>query len=228
MKIHDRDGTPNTARIRIVLEEKKLGDRIEYVGVDIISAEHKSDAFLAKNPIGKIPLLELDDGTIISESTAITEYLDGLDGNPTLTGKSLLDKALIHMWQRRAEQLALEPVDDYFHYGTAGLGSQLQPWKMPEWEGRKEWAERRGALAVKNLAYLDKELQTRPFLAGSAFSMADITLFVALGFYDMCGLQISADLVSLLAWRERVSALPSVKNRGGQNLLPGDLARLMA
>lgn len=227
MKIHDREGTPNSARIRIVVEEKKLEQSIEFVGVDIIAAQQKSPEFLAKNPIGKIPLLELDDGTIISESTAITEYLDGIDGNPTLTGRTLLDKALIHMWQRRAEQLALEPVDDYFQYGTPGLGAQLQPWRAPEWEGRKVWGERRGAFAVKNLPYLDKELQARPFLAGDTFSMADITLFAALGFYDICGLEISADLVALAAWRARVAAHPSVKNRSGQNLLPEDLARLM-
>ena len=83
---------------------------------------------------------------MISESTAITEYLDNLDGKPLLTGRTALEKGLIHMMQRRVEQLVLEPLDDYFHYGTRGLGAALTPWRMPEWEGRKEWAERRGAL----------------------------------------------------------------------------------
>jgi len=228
MKIHDREGTPNPARIRIVLKEKGLEDQVEFVSVDLIGAEQKSDGFLAKNPIGKIPLLELDDGTIISESTAITEYLDNLDANPTLTGKTPREKALIHMWQRRAEQLLLEPVDDYFHYGTPGLGKALQPWRMPDWDGRKEWGERRGALAVKNLPYLDSELGKRPFLAGETFSMADITLYAALAFAEISGLPISPDLTALAAWRAKVSELPSVKHRSGQHLLPGDLARLTA
>ena len=228
MKIYDREGAPNPARIRIVLAEKRLENQIEFVSVDLIGAEQKSDDFLAKNPIGKIPLLELDDGTIISESTAITEYLDNLDGNPTLTGTTPREKALIHMWQRRAEQLLLEPIDDYFHYGTPGLGSQLRPWRMPEWEGRKEWGERRGAFAAGNLPYFNTELEKRRFLAGNAFSMADITLFVSLSFADIAGLPIPPGLTALAAWRNKVSEIPSVKNRTGQHALTGDLARLGA
>jgi glutathione S-transferase len=228
MKIHDRQGMINPARIRTVIAQKGLEDRISFESIDIISAEQKNSDFLSKNPIGKIPLLELDDGTIISESTAITEYLDNLDGNPTLTGKAPREKALIHMWQRRAEQLVLEPVDDFFHYGTSGLGPALTPWRMPEWEGRKEWGTRRGAFAVSNLPYFNAELSSRPFLAGDSFSMADITLWVALDFCDLCGLAGASELPSLAAWRGRVRAIPAVKNRSGQDLLPGDLARLVA
>ena len=226
MKIHDVDGAPNPARIRIVLKEKGLEDQVEYVRVDLIDAEQKSDAFLARNPIGKIPLLELDDGTIISESTAITEYLDNLDGNPVFTGRTPREKALIHMWQRRVEQLLLEPIDDYFHYATPGLGSRLRPWRMPEWEGRHEWGRRRGAFAVGNLPYFDKELGHRPFIAGETFSMADITLFVSLAFCDIARLPVPPELKTLAAWRARVSEIPSVKNRSGRDLLRSDLSRL--
>lgn len=228
MKIYDRQGTINPARIRTVIAQKGLEDRIAFESIDIISAEQKTGDFLGKNPIGKIPLLELDDGTIISESTAITEYLDNLDGNPTLTGKTPREKGLIHMWQRRVEQMVLEPGDDFFHYGTRGLGPALSPWRMPEWEGRKEWGMRRGAFAVKNLPYFDAELATRPFLAGDEFSMADITLWVALDFCDLSGLGGALELKSLAAWRAQVRAIPAVKNRSGQDLLPGDLARLVA
>ncbi|MEC3909486.1 glutathione S-transferase N-terminal domain-containing protein [Sphingobium sp. CR2-8] len=89
MKIYDREAAPHPARIRIVLAEKGLGEHVEFVSIDLIAAEQKQPEFLAMNPIGKIPVLELEDGTIISESTAITEYLDNLDGNPILTGKSV-------------------------------------------------------------------------------------------------------------------------------------------
>jgi len=88
MKIYDREGAPNTARIRIVLAEKGLTQDVEFASVDLIAAEQKRPWFLAMNPIGKIPVLELKDGLAISESTAITEYLDNLDGHPTLTGKA--------------------------------------------------------------------------------------------------------------------------------------------
>lgn len=94
-------------RIRIVLAEKGLEDQIEFVSVDLIRAEQRQPAFLAMNPIGKIPVLELDDGTVISESTGITEYLDNLDGNPALTGKTPREKGLIHMMRRRVEMMVL-------------------------------------------------------------------------------------------------------------------------
>ena len=88
MKIYDREGGPHPTRVRIVIAEKRLEDQIEFVSVDLIGAKQKQSTFLAMNPIGKVPVLVLDDGTIISESTAITEYFDNLDGNPTLTGKT--------------------------------------------------------------------------------------------------------------------------------------------
>ena len=80
MKIYDIPGFPNPARIRIVLAEKGLDSQIEFVKVDLFAAEHKQSAFLAINPTGTVPVLELDDGTFISEGVAITEYLDNLDG----------------------------------------------------------------------------------------------------------------------------------------------------
>jgi glutathione S-transferase len=226
MKIHDREGTPNAARIRIVLAAKGLEDQIEFVSVDLIGAEQKQSAFLAMNPVGKIPVLELDDGTFISESTAITEFLDNIDGNPTLTGRTPREKALIHMMQRRAEMLLLEAVDDYFHYGTPGLGTKLRPWRMPDWSGAKEWGRRRGALAVQNMSYFNDILVKQCFLAGDTFSMADITLFAGLEFATIIGLPIAPELSALAAWRVKVSEIPAVKNRSGQVPLPEDLARL--
>jgi glutathione S-transferase len=225
MKIHDRQGTPNAARIRIVVAAKGLESQVEYVTVDLIAAAQKQPAFLKMNPIGKTPVLELDDGLCISESTAITEYLDNLDGNPILTGKTPREKALIHMMQRRVEMMLLETVDDYFHYGTPGLGAALRPWRMPEWAGKKEWGERRGAQAVANLPYFNSILDTQHFIAGELFSMADISLFAGVAFAAGAGLPIAPELTALTAWRERVSQLPAVKNRSGQNFLPEDIER---
>jgi glutathione S-transferase len=225
MKVYDRQGTPNAARIRIVLAEKGLDGQVEFVSVDLIAAEQKQPAFLKMNPIGKTPVLELDDGLCISESTAITEYLDNLDGKPTLTGRTPREKALIHMMQRRVEMMVLETVDDYFHYGTAGLGKALRPWRMPDWSGAREWGERRGKQAVANLPYFDEVLRDRPFLAGETFSMADISLFAGLAFANGAGLPVAPELTALAAWRERVSQLPAVRNRSGQTLLPEDISR---
>lgn len=225
MKIYDRAGFPNPARIRIVLAEKHLENKIEFVTVDLIGAEHKQAPFLAMNPSGKIPLLELDDGTLISESTAITEYLDNFDGNPTLTGKTPREKAVIHMMQKRAETELMDGVDGYFHYATPGLGPVMQPYVSPEWAGRKEWGERQGTKAVRAMTYFSELLKTRAFVAGDRFSMADITVFAGLDFAEAAGLEMPADCAALMAWRAKVTDLPSVKNRSGQAFLADDLRR---
>ena len=226
MKLYDREGTPNAARIRIVLAQKGLEDRVELVSVDLITAEQKQPAFLAMNPIGKTPLLVLDDGFVLSESTAITEYLDNLDGNPVLTGRTPREKATIHMMQRRVEMMLLEPIDDYFHYGTPGLGAALRPWRMPDWPAARDWGERRGALALANLPYFEDILTRQPFIAGNQFSMADITLFASLAFARGAGLPIEASSAALAGWHDRVSDLPAVRNRTGQALRAEDIERL--
>jgi glutathione S-transferase len=226
MKIHDRTGFPNPARIRIVLAAKGLDSQIQFVPVDLIGAEHKHSAFLAKNPAGVIPVLELDDGTFISECTAITEYLDNLDGKPTLTGNSPREKALIHMMQKRAESELIDAVGYYFHYATPGLGAVLQAHKSPQWSARQEWGRMQGDKASSGMKYFDRVLQDQPFVAGDRFSMADITVFAGLIFADVAGLAIPENSNSLLAWRARVAELPSVRNRSGQTMAPEDLRRL--
>jgi glutathione S-transferase len=226
MKIYERPGFPNPSRTRIVLAEKGLEDKIEFVSVDLIAAEHKQPPFLAKNPAGKIPVLELDDGTLISETTAITEYLDNLDGKPVLTGRTPLEKAMIHMMQRRAESMLMESVDGYFHYATLGLGSAMKPYVSPEWAGRKEWGERQRVKALQGMKYFDGVLTSRPFVAGDKFSMADITVFASLTFANTIGITIPVDCTALIAWRTKVSELPSVKNRGGRDFSDYDLGRL--
>ena len=225
MKIYDRAGFPNPSRVRIVLAEKGLEDQIEFVSVDLIGAEHKQAPFLALNPSGKVPVLELDDGTLVSESTAITEYLDNLDGDPTLTGVTPREMAMIHMMQKRAEVELMDGLDGYFHYATSGLGDAMIPFTSPEWTGREEWGERQRAKAVRAMQYFDEVLQARLYVAGDTFSMADITVFASLNFGDAAGVTVPEDCNALIAWRTRVSALPSVKNRSGQSFLPEDLRR---
>jgi glutathione S-transferase len=226
MKIYDRPGFPNPSRIRIVLAEKGLDSQIEFVSVDLIGAEHKQQPFLEKNPLGTVPVLELDDGTFISESVAITEYLDNLDGNPVLTGRTPKEKALIHMMQRRADAELMDAVGHYFHHATSGLGAGLLPYKSPDWEDRKSWGMREGARAVKAMQYFDSVLKTQPYIAGDAFSIADITVFAALNFAEVGGLVIADELQNLKKWRANVTERPGVKNRTGQMFVAEDLKRL--
>lgn len=212
MKIFDIPGFPNPLRIRIVLAEKSLASQVEFVKVDLPAAEHKQVAFLGINPTGTVPVLQLDDGTYISECTAITEYLDNLDGNPVLTGKSPKEKALVHMMQKRAESELVDAVGIYFHHATPGLGPALQAYKSPEWEGRREWGERSRNKAVAGMRYFDKVLAAQPYVAGESFSMADITVWAGLLFAGFANIPLPEDCTALLNWRQKVDERSSVKN----------------
>ncbi|MDR6496488.1 glutathione S-transferase [Paraburkholderia sp. 22099] len=212
MKIFDIPGFPNPLRIRIVLAEKSLASQVEFIKVDLPAAEHKQVAFLGINPTGTVPVLQLDDGTYISECTAITEYLDNLDGNPVLTGKSPKEKALVHMMQKRAESELVDAVGIYFHHATPGLGPALQAYKSPEWEGRREWGERSRDKAVAGMRYFDKVLAAQPYVAGESFSMADITVWAGLLFAGFADIPVPEDCTTLRNWRQKVDERSSVKN----------------
>ncbi|MFZ2161395.1 MAG: glutathione S-transferase N-terminal domain-containing protein, partial [Sideroxyarcus sp.] len=104
MKIYDFEGFPNPARVRIALAEKGATDKMQFVHVDVLKGEHRLPGFLAMNPNATVPVLELGDGTTISECTAITEYIDHAFDGISLTGTTAKDRAVIHMMQCRAEQ----------------------------------------------------------------------------------------------------------------------------
>lgn len=205
MKIHDTAGFPNPARVRIALHEKNAFDRVEFVPVDVVGAEHRTPAFLAKNPGATVPVLELDDGTCISECTAITEYLDAAFDGANLTGRTARERAVIHMMQRRAESFVMDAVGNYFHQATDGLGPDI------EGEQCAQWGERQRRVAGEGMAYFDGVLAEQDFVAGSEFSMADITLFMGLGFADFANVEIPSTHGHLAQWRHRVAERDSVK-----------------
>jgi len=204
LKIYDFPGFPNPVRIRIALAEKGLSDHVTFVTVDVPGGEHRKAAFLAKNPYATVPLLVLEDSTCISECTAITEYLDHLAGEPTLTGRGGRDRAMIHMMQRRAEAGLLDALTTYFHHATPGLGPEIETYQ------NREWGEKSLERALGGMRYLDDALGARPYLAGEHFSMADITAFAALAFADFIKVEQPAGLVHLASWRGRVAARPSI------------------
>ncbi|MGF6127823.1 glutathione S-transferase [Pseudomonas frederiksbergensis] len=211
MRIYDFPTFPNPLRIRIALAEKGLANQVEFVLVDLPAAEHKQPPFLAINPEGTVPVLELDDGTYISECTAITVYLDHLQGESTLTGITPKDKAIIHMMQKRAERELLYAVGNYFHYGTPGAGPAVEAYKLPQWQGRTEWGALERKRAVDGMHYFDNVLSKQPYVAGEQFSMADITLWAGLYFAAFAEIAIPEECTSLKTWHAKVSERPSVK-----------------
>jgi glutathione S-transferase len=216
MKIYDTPGFPNPARIRIVLAEKGLDAKVEFINVDLVAAEHKQPAFLARNPGGVVPVLELDDGLNIAECIAITEYLDNLDGHPTLTGTTPREKAVIHMMQKRADDWMIDGIGIYFHHATPGLGATLQAYKSPDWSARKEWGERHLEKFNNGMRYFDSVLASTLYIAGEQFSVADITVYCALLHAAFVGIKPASEHPALAAWQARIAERPGVKHRSGQ------------
>ncbi|WP_241021274.1 glutathione S-transferase [Burkholderia sp. Ac-20344] len=217
MTIYDFPQGPYPTRVRIALAEKNLQSRVRFVLVDLYAGEHKKPEFMAsKNYSGTLPVLELDDGTCIAECTAITEYLDGLDGVPTLTGRSPLEKGLIHMMSKRAELELLDAISVYFHHGTPGLGPLVELYQNPEWGFRQR------DKALRGMHYFDAVLRNQPYVAGNEFSMADITVIGGLVFASIVNLPVPAQCTALQAWYERMQARPSVSTQPAFSTLAAD------
>jgi glutathione S-transferase len=203
MKIHDVEGFPNPARVRIALAEKCATDKVEFCPVDVMGGEHRSDGFKAKNPDATVPYAELECGTCISQCTAITEYIDGAYEGPSLIGDTPKQRAVTQMMNLRAESGLVDAVGAYFHHATPGLGAELETYQ------NAEWGMKRKETAQATMRYLDGVLAEQKYLAGEVFSMADITAFAGLAFADFAKVEIPADLTHLSAWRQRVAARPS-------------------
>ncbi|MEX0365553.1 MAG: glutathione S-transferase family protein [Ruegeria sp.] len=204
MKIYDVEGFPNPARVRIALAEKGATNECEFVPVDVVNGEHRSETFRAKNPDASVPCLELEDGTCISQCTAITEYIDGAFDGPSLCGASAKERAVVHMMNRRAENGLLDAVGDYFHHATPGLGPEL------ETHQNAEWGNHRKSIAQSTMSYLDGVLAENAYLGGDTFSMADITAYAGLAFADFAKVEVPSNLTNLNAWRQKVAGRPSV------------------
>lgn len=206
MKIHDWFNGPYPARVRIALAEKELLSRTEFVSVNLWAGEHKKTAFLTLNYSGTLPVLELQDGTLIAECTAITQYLDALDGNPTLTGQTPVEQGLIHMMTKRAEIEVLDAVSQYFHHATPGLGPQVELYQNPEWGGRMR------DKALRGMGYFNGLLERQPFVAVDRFSMADIALLGGLIFAELVELPVPDECSALRTWYARIQEeRPSVR-----------------
>lgn len=206
MKIYDIENFPNPMRVRIALAEKNATEQVEFINVDVMAGQHRSADFLTKNPLAGVPVLELEDGTFISECTAITEYIDNHLTGISLTGESAKQRAVIQMMQRRAEIMVLDAVAGYFHHATAGLGEQLETYQNEDW-GLKQ-RER----AAQGFDYFNTILADQEFVAGHSYSMADITLYAGLAFADFAQVKIPEQYTHLAQWRTRISKRPALNS----------------
>jgi glutathione S-transferase len=201
VRLYDSKSAPNPRRVRIFLAEK--GVEIPTVQVDIGKAENRSADFLARNPYGGLPVLELDDGTQLAESVAICRYIELLHPEPPLLGADPRDQALVEMWQRRMELDLFANATGSFRHTHAFFRGRIE--QVPEYGAVCKRA------AEKRLAWLDAELAGRPFVAGERYSIADITALCAVDFGRVTDIRIQPEQKHLRRWHEEVSARPSAK-----------------
>ncbi len=195
MKLHNSLG-PNPHVVRMFAAER--GIELDTVEVDIMAGENRQDAYLAKNPAGQLPALELDDGTVISEVTAICEYLDETaDGTPLL-GNTPEEKAQARMWTRRVDLGICEPLANGFRFAE---GLDLFKTRMLT---RPEAADGMKAMAQDKLGWLDAQLEGKEFIGGSGIGLADILLFCFLDFGTNVGQPLNPENKNVNAWFERM------------------------
>ncbi|GAA6153159.1 glutathione S-transferase family protein [Pseudoteredinibacter isoporae] len=200
MKIFETNSTPNGRRVRMFLAEK--GIDMEYVQVDIVGGENISPEFLAKNPGGRIPVLELDNGHYISETVSICRYFEELEpGNTPLMGSDPEEKARIDMWQRLVEFNLMMNVGFCFRNVTGYFKDRETP--------VKEWGEVCGEQAMKFYDVLEHQLGQNEFVAGDHFSIADITAICAIDFARVMKLNPGEQHSNINRWRDAVSSRPS-------------------
>lgn len=190
---------PNPRRVRIFLAEKGV-DLAETI-VDMRARGHKAPDFLAKNPAGQLPVLELDDGRFLSESVAICRYLEALHPDPPLFGEDAFAAAETDMWIRRVEFLVTSPVAMFWRHAHPFTASLIEQFT--------DFGESNRANTDRALRWLDAQLQDRPFLAGDRFSMADICALTTVDFAAFIGLPTPEDAEALKAWHGRVCSRPS-------------------
>jgi glutathione S-transferase len=201
LKLYDYEGAPNPRRVRMFAAEK--GIELESVQVDIRAGEQRSPEFLKKNPGGKIPVLELDDGTCIGESVAICRYLEGIQPEPNLFGADPLELALVEMHHRRLELVLFNQI------GVSWVNGPIVT-KMAGVEPNLRAKEQSDAAVHAYYRRMNSELEERPFVAGERFTIADITAVVAVDFASaLVGLKPEEDLETLWRWHEKISARPS-------------------
>ena len=205
MKLYVAARAPNPRRVTLFMAEKGIGG-IELVNVDLGAAEHFAEAYRAKSPLSKVPVLELDDGRHLSESRAICSYLEGLYPQPNLMGESPEERGFIEMADRQVELYLFGAIANCIRHSHPGLAALEQP-------QFGDYGRSQGEKVRKVAGWLDELLSRQPYVAGERFTIADITLLCALDFAKGLMKYKPGDegLGHLQAWRERMAQRPALQ-----------------
>jgi glutathione S-transferase len=204
MKLYMSHRAPNPRRVQMFIAEKAITG-IEEIAVDLNRHQHKSPEFLAKSPLARIPVLELDDGRPLGETRAICTYLEGIAPAPNLMGEDATERAFIEMTDRRVEFYLLGPIANWIRHTHPGLA----PLENPQFPA---FGESQFEKLTANLAWLDGTLAARDYAAGARFTIADITAFCGIEFARLMKFRpAEAGFPHIQAWRDRIAARPSAK-----------------
>jgi glutathione S-transferase len=202
MKVYDAAIAPNPRRVRWVMAEKGITD-VEVVPVSIPDGEHKRADYLAKAGLPNLPMLEMDDGTTITESIAICRYLESGYPEPNLFGRDAKETAVIEMWTRRAEMLVATPFMLGVRLSHPGFAALERP--APEVAA---WNQQNGLAALK---VLDRRLGESEWLACDRLTIADIVAFIGIDFARIVRLKPPEELVNVGRWAAAMRERPAAK-----------------
>lgn len=202
MKLYDAAIAPNPRRVRWVVAEKGIDD-LQVVAVSIPEGEHKQPDYLAKAGLPNLPMLEMDDGTTITESIAISRYLESLYPEPNLFGRDARETAIIEMWMRRAEMMVATPFMLGVRLSHPGFAALERP--APEVAA---WNQQNGLAALE---VLDRRLGESEWLAADRLTIADIVAFIGIDFARIVRLRPPENLANLGRWLSAMRERPAAK-----------------
>ena len=202
MKLYNSVG-PNPHVVRMFMAER--GIEIPTEDIDIMVGANRQPDYLEKNPHGQSPALFLDDGSLITEITAICEYLDETNPGDSLIGSTPEERAQTRRWTRWVDLKIVEPMT------TAFRGAEGLPMFKDRMRCLPEASDGLKAFTQDNIAFLDKQMVGRDYVAGDKFTLADILLFCFLAFGEQVGQPLNRDLKNVAAWFDKVSKRESVK-----------------
>jgi glutathione S-transferase len=202
MKLYDSIG-PNPHIVRMFMAEK--GIEIPKQTVDLRGGENRQEAHLKRNPMGQMPTLELDDGSFLSEITAICEYLEEKNPQPVMIGATPEERAECRMWTRRVDLNICEPLANGYRFGE---GLKFFEKRIPV---APEASPGLKVIAAKRLQWLNEQLAGKDYLCGKRFTLADIFLFGWLKFGGQVGQPLDPANANIVAWMTRVGVRPSAK-----------------
>ncbi|MFM9827829.1 MAG: glutathione S-transferase family protein [Sphingomonas sp.] len=207
MKLYDNEWAPSPRRVRIFLAEK--GIEVERVPIDLRQNEHFQDAYLAINPRGMVPALELDDGRVICESAAICRYFEALTPEPSLFGQTPLDIATVESWTRRIENDGYAAAVYVFRNATPRMDGRGASGKWPPIPVIPELAHRGAIMWSAFVQALDHRLAEHEWIATDRYSFADITALITIDFAERAKLLVPDSHKGIARWRAAANARPS-------------------